>query len=161
MSMILLVALVDIVQSESASIPFTSSFSFSSSSWLEGRMILVRGGEDKVGENKSHQNEEIEGHEQETAATPATRSTNDDIEILEEKTVYKNWRTIIQRTVRLRNGKIANFDVRISSTLHCAPNTIPCQDQSLRHEITHNRDTVPQNYQPPCFVELTFFWSVS
>lgn len=87
-------------------------------------MILVRGGEEKVGEDESHREEE-----QETATTPAT--TNDDIEILEEKVVYKNWRTIIQRNVRLRNGKIVNFDVRTIHTVHQYP-----QYQNQAHPVT-------------------------
>lgn len=32
-------------------------------------------------------------------------------EILEEKIVYSGWRTIVQRKVRMRNGKIVDFDV--------------------------------------------------
>ena len=37
--------------------------------------------------------------------------TRDGFEILEEKLAYSGWRTIVQRTVRMRNGKIADFDV--------------------------------------------------
>lgn len=37
----------------------------------------------------------------------------DDFEILEDKVVYNGWRTITQRTVRMRNGKIVTFDVSL------------------------------------------------
>jgi hypothetical protein len=39
-------------------------------------------------------------------------SSSDGFEILEESVAYSGWRTLIQRTVRMRNGQIANFDVR-------------------------------------------------
>lgn len=32
-------------------------------------------------------------------------------EILEDKVVYRGWRTITQRKVKMRNGKIVDFDV--------------------------------------------------
>jgi hypothetical protein len=38
-------------------------------------------------------------------------SSPDGFEILEETIAYSGWRTLIQRTVRMRNGKIVNFDV--------------------------------------------------
>jgi hypothetical protein len=38
-------------------------------------------------------------------------SSSDEFEILEETVAYSGWRTLIQRTVRMRNGQIANFDV--------------------------------------------------
>ena len=38
-------------------------------------------------------------------------SSSDGFEILEETVAYSGWRTLIQRTVRMRNGQIVNFDV--------------------------------------------------
>lgn len=41
-------------------------------------------------------------------------SSNEDFQILEEKLVYSGWRTITQRKVRMRNGKVVDFDVSCS-----------------------------------------------
>jgi hypothetical protein len=39
------------------------------------------------------------------------QQTHEDFEILDEKLVYSGWRTITQRKIRMRNGKVADFDV--------------------------------------------------
>ena len=38
-------------------------------------------------------------------------SESSSFEILDEKTVYSGWRTILQRTIRMRNGKVVDFDL--------------------------------------------------
>jgi hypothetical protein len=39
-----------------------------------------------------------------------------DFEILDEKVVYSRWRTVLQRKVKMRNGKIVDFDLVGTST---------------------------------------------
>lgn len=43
----------------------------------------------------------------------------DGFEIMDEKLVYSGWRTIIQRQIKMRNGKIVEFDVRTTSHEVC------------------------------------------
>ena len=50
------------------------------------------------------------------AATSSSTTTNpepneDGFTILEEKLMYSGWRTIVRRKIRMRNGKVVDFDV--------------------------------------------------
>lgn len=38
-------------------------------------------------------------------------SKDEDFEILDEKVAYSRWRTIVQRKVKMRNGKVVDFDL--------------------------------------------------
>ena len=40
-----------------------------------------------------------------------TSSSSSGFEIIDEKTVYSGWRTILNRKVRMRNGKVVDFDL--------------------------------------------------
>lgn len=41
----------------------------------------------------------------------------DGFEILEETLAYSGWRTIVQRKVKMRNGKVVDFDVRVRCSI--------------------------------------------
>jgi hypothetical protein len=69
-----------------------SSASTSPNSWFS-RTLAQRGG----------------GHED----ASNNNNNNNAFEILEEKVVYSGWRTVTQRTVQMRNGKVADFDVSL------------------------------------------------
>jgi hypothetical protein len=71
-----------------------SSASTSSNSWFS-RTLAQRGGHDEDASNNNNNN------------------NNNAFEILEEKVAYSGWRTVTQRTVRMRNGKVVDFDVSL------------------------------------------------
>jgi NUDIX domain len=47
------------------------------------------------------------------STTATTTTTNDGFTILEETLMYSGWRTIVKRKVRMRNGKVVDFDVSV------------------------------------------------
>jgi len=49
--------------------------------------------------------------DQDSSATNDSGSSSNGFEIVDEKLAYSGWRTIIQRKVRMRNGKIVDFDL--------------------------------------------------
>lgn len=59
----------------------------------------LRGGEADSENQYQHQSQQL------------SMLNHEDFEILEDKVVYSGWRTITQRTVRMRNGKVVTFDV--------------------------------------------------
>jgi hypothetical protein len=90
---------------------------------------LSRGGGDETGKDSnddvstvssttdvSSTNGTLEQVEKDDKMRSTSSASTDDInsgtfEILNEATVYSGWRTILQRTVRMRNGKVGTFDL--------------------------------------------------
>ena len=46
-----------------------------------------------------------------TTTTTNPEPNEDGFTILEEKLMYSGWRTIVRRKIRMRNGKVVDFDV--------------------------------------------------
>jgi ADP-ribose pyrophosphatase YjhB (NUDIX family) len=63
--------------------------------------IIPRGGESS---SSSSNNIDID-------VSKSDSENEKDFEILDEKTVYSGWRTIVQRKVRMRNNKVVDFDL--------------------------------------------------
>mmetsp|Transcript_61329 Transcript_61329/g.70475 ORF Transcript_61329/g.70475 Transcript_61329/m.70475 type:complete len:274 (+) Transcript_61329:105-926(+) len=72
--------------------------------------VILRGGE--KGDISSGNDDFDDNSNNDSNRAPISEdSIRNDFEIIDEKTVYSGWRTIIQRKVRMRNNKVVNFDL--------------------------------------------------
>jgi ADP-ribose pyrophosphatase YjhB (NUDIX family) len=67
---------------------------------------IPRGGDADNGNNDGYN--DASKSDSTTTLSPASASV---FEIIDEKIVYSGWRTILQRKVRMRNGKVVDFDL--------------------------------------------------
>ena len=93
----------------STSLPYTvfSSSSTNSNPTFDSLLLRLRGGE-------GQKDDEIDDDGVEDKKQQQGQQLYDDFEILEDKVVYSGWRTVTQRKVRMRNGKVVTFDVSFS-----------------------------------------------
>lgn len=131
------------------------------SSWLsvsrQNAILKYRGGE--KGENEPEDEDKQASEEEVKIADTATdKNTNDSFEILEEKVVYSGWRTIVQRMIRLRNGKVANFDVSPELSFFTAsPHSVQLTSSFFFVRMTRNETHIKTKKN--CTVSIS--WLVS
>eukprot|EP00537_Pseudo-nitzschia_pungens_P011471 CAMPEP_0172392224 /NCGR_PEP_ID=MMETSP1061-20121228/8419_1 /TAXON_ID=37318 /ORGANISM="Pseudo-nitzschia pungens, Strain cf. pungens" /LENGTH=287 /DNA_ID=CAMNT_0013123021 /DNA_START=81 /DNA_END=940 /DNA_ORIENTATION=+ len=74
-------------------------------------LLVPRGGDDNVAITAKEPSAKDDNDNDNDNDNPDNNDSGGSFEILGEETVYHGWRTVLRRTVRMRNGRVVDFDL--------------------------------------------------